>query len=73
MFNDDSYDAVVEIKESRESKRRSSDRESEKSNGTTVINNIDITQKNESPKPINSYEMYRNNKKLVDMIQGATQ
>lgn len=70
LFTDDTLDTILSVKDSRESRKESSD--SSKSEGKTVINNVEINQRNESPNPMNTYEMYRNNKKLVEMIEGAT-
>jgi tape measure domain-containing protein len=70
LFRDETFDTILSVKDARESRKDSSN--SSKSEGKTVINNVEINQRNESPNPMNTYEMYRNNKKLVEMIEEAT-
>lgn len=70
LLNDYDYDTILSVKEARESRR--SDPERVSARGNTVINNVEINQTNESPEPIDTYQMYKNNKKLVEMIKGAT-
>lgn len=69
ILNRSSYDKLVTVRDEREARKLQ--REVGVSGGTTVVNNVNINQRNESPKPINSYELYRNNKKLEKMIQGV--